>query len=98
LAEELRFQEKNARSPLRSWIKAINRTRVTFTYWVRPTRGKGDAAKAKESFTKAAKFNSLPLLNYASVRTKAEKRLPPDIHSSVKTKAKVAIGGRLPDF
>ncbi|HZN05500.1 MAG TPA: tetratricopeptide repeat protein [Pyrinomonadaceae bacterium] len=37
--------------------------------------GKGDAAKAKESFTKAAKFNSLPQLNYAFVRTKAEKAI-----------------------
>ena len=38
-------------------------------------QGKGDAAKAKEWFTKAAKFNSLPLLNYAFVRNKAEKAL-----------------------
>ncbi len=38
-------------------------------------QGKGDAAKAKESFTKAAKFNSLPNLNYALVRSKAEKAL-----------------------
>jgi tetratricopeptide (TPR) repeat protein len=37
--------------------------------------GKGDAAKAKENFTKAAKFNSLPQLNYAFVRSKAEKAL-----------------------
>jgi tetratricopeptide (TPR) repeat protein len=37
--------------------------------------GKGDAAKAKESFTKAAKFNSLPQLNYAFVRSKADKAL-----------------------
>ena len=38
-------------------------------------QGKGDTAKAKESFTKAAKFNSLPQLNYALVRSKAEKAL-----------------------
>ncbi len=38
-------------------------------------QGKGDAAKAKESFTKAATFNSLPQLNYAFVRTKANNRL-----------------------
>lgn len=38
-------------------------------------QGKGDAAKAKENFTKAAKFNSLPQLNYAFVRAKAEKAL-----------------------
>ena len=38
-------------------------------------QGKGDAGKAKESFTKAAKFNSLPALNYAFVRSKAEKAI-----------------------
>src|SRR5215210_4451299 len=38
-------------------------------------QAKGDTAKAKESFTKAAKFNSLPQLNYAFVRSKAEKAL-----------------------
>ena len=38
-------------------------------------QGKGDAAKAKESFTKAARFNSLPQLNYAFVRAKANHRL-----------------------
>lgn len=38
-------------------------------------KGKGDATKAKESFTKAAQFNSLPALNYAFVRSKAEKAI-----------------------
>ena len=38
-------------------------------------QGKGDAAKAKENFTKAAKFYSLPQLNYAFVRNKAQKAL-----------------------
>jgi tetratricopeptide (TPR) repeat protein len=36
-------------------------------------QGKGDAAKAKEWCAKAAGFNSLPLLNYALVRAKAQK-------------------------
>jgi tetratricopeptide (TPR) repeat protein len=36
-------------------------------------QGKGDSAKAKEFGTKAAGFNSLPQLNYAFVRTKAQK-------------------------
>jgi tetratricopeptide (TPR) repeat protein len=36
-------------------------------------QGKGDAAKAKEFCAKAAGFNSLPQLNYAFVRTKAQK-------------------------
>jgi tetratricopeptide (TPR) repeat protein len=34
---------------------------------------KGDAAKAKESCTKAATFNPLPQLNFAFIRTKAQK-------------------------
>lgn len=36
-------------------------------------QGKGDNAKAKELCMKAANFNSLPLLNYAFIRTKAQK-------------------------
>lgn len=36
-------------------------------------QGKGDNAKAKEFCTKAAGFNSLPALNYAFVRAKAQK-------------------------
>jgi tetratricopeptide (TPR) repeat protein len=36
-------------------------------------QGKGDLAKAKESCTKAAAFNSLPQLNLAFIRTKAAK-------------------------
>lgn len=43
-------------------------------------QGKGDNAKAKEFGAKAAGFNSLPQLNYAFVRTKAQK-----IASDVKT-------------
>lgn len=37
--------------------------------------GKGDASKAKDSYRRAAKFNSLPQVNYAFVRHKAEKAL-----------------------
>jgi tetratricopeptide (TPR) repeat protein len=36
-------------------------------------QGQGNNAKAKEWFTKAAWFNSLPQLNYAFIRTKAQK-------------------------
>lgn len=38
-------------------------------------QAKGDKDRAKEFFSQAAKFNSLPGLNYAFVRTKAEKML-----------------------
>ena len=36
-------------------------------------QGKGDSAKAQEACTRSAKFNSLPQLNYAFVRAKAQK-------------------------
>ena len=36
-------------------------------------QGKGDSTKAKELCTKAAEFNSLPQLNYAFIRLKAQK-------------------------
>jgi len=36
-------------------------------------QGKGDSAKATELCTKAAQFNSLPQLNYAFIRLKAQK-------------------------
>lgn len=35
--------------------------------------GKGDSAKAKDFYAKAAAFNSLPQMNYAFIRTKAQK-------------------------
>ncbi len=35
--------------------------------------GKGDHAKAQEFYGNAARFNSLPALNYAFIRAKAEK-------------------------
>ena len=38
-------------------------------------QAKGDATKAKDSYRRAARFNSLPNLNYALVRRKAEKAL-----------------------
>ena len=36
-------------------------------------QGKGDGTKATELYTKAAEFNSLPQLNYAFIRLKAQK-------------------------
>jgi len=38
-------------------------------------RGKGNNAKAQEYCTRAARFNSLPLINLAFVRTKAAKMM-----------------------
>jgi tetratricopeptide (TPR) repeat protein len=36
-------------------------------------QGKGDSAKAREYYVQAARFNSLPQLNYAFIRLKAQK-------------------------
>jgi tetratricopeptide (TPR) repeat protein len=47
-----------------------NHYRIAIAY-----QAKGNKEKAKQYFTQAAKFNGLPLLNYAFVRTKAEKML-----------------------
>jgi hypothetical protein len=38
-------------------------------------QAKGDSAKAKDFLAKVANFNSLPALNYAFVRTKAQKQV-----------------------
>jgi tetratricopeptide (TPR) repeat protein len=37
-------------------------------------QGKGDSAQARQFRTKAAEFNSLPALNYAFIRAKAQKQ------------------------
>ena len=47
-----------------------NLYRLAFVY-----KAMGDKVKAKEFCKKAAKFNSLPVLNYAFIRMKAEKLL-----------------------
>jgi len=47
-----------------------NHYRIALAY-----QAKGDKEKAKQYLTRAAKFNGLPLLNYAFIRTKAEKML-----------------------
>lgn len=53
------FQQANQQNPQ-------NLYRLGWAY-----QSKGDAAKAKEFYGKAARFNSLPQANYAFVRTKA---------------------------
>jgi tetratricopeptide (TPR) repeat protein len=55
------LQQANDQDPL-------NLYRISLAY-----QGKGDSAQAHEFAKKAAEFNSLPQLNYAFVRTKAEK-------------------------
>jgi tetratricopeptide (TPR) repeat protein len=53
------FQQTNQQNPQ-------NLYRLGWAY-----QSKGETDKAKEFYAKAAKFNSLPQVNYAFVRTKA---------------------------
>lgn len=75
LAGRIAFEEKNYDTAIAELGQANQQNPDVLFLLGRAYQGKGDAAKAKESFTKAAKFNSLPALNYAFVRTKAEKAL-----------------------
>ena len=75
LAGRIALQEKSYDVALAE-LTAANQQNPDVLYMLGEAYGgKGDSAKAKESFTKAAKFNSLPQLNYAFVRSKAEKAL-----------------------
>ena len=75
LAGRIALEEKNYDAALTELGQA-NQQNPDVLYLIGLTyQGKGDAAKAKDSFTKAAKFNSLPQLNYAFVRSKATKAL-----------------------
>ena len=75
LAGRIALEEKNYDAAITE-LSAANQQNPDVLYLLGEAyRGKGDSAKAKGSFTKAAKFNSLPQLNYAFVRSKAEKAL-----------------------
>ena len=75
LAGRIALEEKNYDAAIAELAQANQQNCDVFYLLGQAYQGKGDAAKAKDSFTKAAKFNSLPNLNYALVRTKAEKAL-----------------------
>jgi len=75
LAGRIALQEKNYDAAI-SELALSNQQNPAVLYLTGEAyQGKGDAAKAKDSFTKAAKFNSLPALNYAFIRAKAEKAI-----------------------
>jgi Putative Zn-dependent protease, contains TPR repeats len=75
LAGRIALQEKNYDQAIAELDQSNQQNPSDLYLLGEAYQGKGDVAKAKESFTKAAKFNSLPLLNYAFVRTKAEKAI-----------------------
>ena len=73
LAGRIALEEKNYDNAIAELGQANKQNPQVLYLLGQAYQGKGDAAQAKASFTKAAKFNSLPALNYAFVRTKAEK-------------------------
>ena len=75
LAGRIALEEKNYDTAVSELTQANQQNPDVLYLLGLSYQGKGDTAKAKSSFTKAAKFNSLPQLNYAFVRTKAEKAL-----------------------
>jgi tetratricopeptide (TPR) repeat protein len=75
LAGRIALQEKNYDQAIAELDQSNQQNPSDLYLLGEAYQGKGDLAKAKEWFTKAAKFNSLPLLNYAFIRTKAEKAI-----------------------
>ena len=75
LAGRIALEEKNYDNAITEFGQANQQNPDVLYLLAQAYRGKGDAANAKTFLTKAAKFNSLPQLNYAIVRTKAEKAL-----------------------
>jgi tetratricopeptide (TPR) repeat protein len=75
LAGRIALEEKNYDTAVSELTQANQQNPDVLYLLGLSYQGKGDTAKAKASFTKAAKFNSLPQLNYAFVRSKAEKAL-----------------------
>jgi tetratricopeptide (TPR) repeat protein len=75
LAGRIALEEKNYDSALTEFGQANQQNPDVLYLTGVAYKAKGDAANAKSFFTKAAKFNSLPQLNYAFVRAKAEKAI-----------------------
>jgi tetratricopeptide (TPR) repeat protein len=75
LAGRIALQEKNYDAATSEFAQSNQQNPAVLYLTGEAYQGKGDAAKAKDSFTKAAKFNSLPALNYAFIRAKAEKAI-----------------------
>jgi tetratricopeptide (TPR) repeat protein len=75
LAGRIALEEKNYDAAIAELAQANQQNPDVLYMLGLSYQGKGDTAKAKDSFTKAAKFNSLPQLNYAFVRSKAEKAI-----------------------
>jgi len=75
LSGRIALEEKNYDAAITEFGQANQQNPDVLYLLAQAYKAKGDAANAKTFFTKAAKFNSLPQLNYAIVRNKAEEAL-----------------------
>jgi len=75
LAGQIALQEKNYDTAITELAQSNQQNPANIFLLAQAYEAKGDAAKAKETFTKAAKFYSLPALNYAFLRSQAEKKI-----------------------
>ena len=75
LAGRLALAEKNYDQAIAELEQANQQDPRNFYRLSEAYRAKGDAAKAQEFCRRAAEFNSLPQLNYAFIRAKAQKML-----------------------
>ena len=75
LAGRIALEEKKYDGALSELAQANQQNPDVLYLLGQASLAKGDSAKAKQMFTKAAKFNSLPQLNYAVIRKQAEKAL-----------------------
>ncbi|HEY7615811.1 MAG TPA: tetratricopeptide repeat protein [Terriglobales bacterium] len=73
LAGMIALAEKNYDKAIAELQQASNQNPRNLYRLCQAYQGKGDAAKAQDFCTQAAKFNSLPQLNYAFIRMKAQK-------------------------
>lgn len=75
LAGRIALEEKNYDSAVSELTQANLQNPDDLFLLAQAYQGQGNASLAKETFKKAAKFNSLPQLNYAFVRSRAEKAM-----------------------
>lgn len=75
LAGRIALEEKNYDAAISELGQANQQNPDALYLLAKAYKAKGDAEKARTYYTKAANFNSLPQLNYAIVRNKAEKAL-----------------------
>jgi tetratricopeptide (TPR) repeat protein len=72
LAGRIAVAEKNYDQAITELEQANDQNPLNLFRLSQAYRAKGDSAKAQEYCQKAAQFNSLPMLNYAFIRAKAQ--------------------------